>query len=66
MAEDAELARLIAELHEATNAKARVWERILHEPRDDALWEEYDAWRRDEENRHEALRAYLRSPKTKA
>ena len=63
MTDDPEFKRLIADMNEATTAKVEVWERIQREPHDDALWEEYDVWRQEEDRRHEAVLAHRRSMK---
>ena len=65
MATDPELARLVAEMNEASVAKAAVWNRVQRDPHDDAAWEEFDIWHREEDRRHEAVHAYRRS-KTQA
>jgi hypothetical protein len=59
--DDLELRRLIAALDEATAAKAKAWDRIQRDPHDDALWEEYDIWRQEEDVRHQAIREYRAS-----
>jgi hypothetical protein len=61
MAADPELLRLVAAMDEASRAKAAVWERVQRDPHDDAAWEEFDIWHREEARRHEAVHEYRRS-----
>jgi hypothetical protein len=55
-----ELTRLIGDVSEATRSKGEVWGRIQHNPHDDALWEEYDIWHREEQERTEQVRELRR------